>query len=45
MIGEVLSMNYKIETNLDVCIGCKKCDEQCPVEMANIIYQDEAGNV
>ena len=45
MIGGVQNMNDKIETNLDMCIGCKRCDDQCPVEMANIIYQDEAGNV
>ena len=37
-------MKDAIKTNLDLCIGCKRCDEQCPVEMANIIYRDEAGN-
>ena len=34
-----------VNTNLELCTGCKRCDEQCPVEGANIIYQDEACNI
>ena len=37
-------MKDVMKTNPELCIGCKRCDEQCPVEMANIIYQDAAGN-
>ena len=33
-----------IKTQLELCSGCKRCDEQCPIEGANVIYQDEAGN-
>ena len=36
-------MNYKVKTNLELCIGCERCEQQCPVEGANIIYQDENG--
>ena len=32
-----------ITTKLELCVGCKQCDEQCPIEGANVIYQDEAG--
>ena len=37
-------MDNVIKTDSELCIGCKRCIEHCPVEMANIIYQDEAGN-
>ena len=37
-------MKNIVKTNLELCIGCKKCEEHCPIEMANIIYQDEDGN-
>ena len=39
----LLVMKDIIQTNLELCVGCEKCVEQCPVEMANIVYQDEAG--
>ncbi|MCL1857954.1 MAG: 4Fe-4S binding protein [Oscillospiraceae bacterium] len=37
-------MSYKLKENLELCIGCGRCEQQCPVEGANIIYKDEDGN-
>ena len=37
-------MDNKVKTHLELCIGCGLCEEQCPVEMANILFQDEDGN-
>ncbi|MCL1906049.1 MAG: 4Fe-4S binding protein [Clostridiales bacterium] len=33
-----------VKTDLELCVGCKRCEGECPVIMANIIYQDEEGN-
>ena len=33
----------KMKTHLELCIGCGQCDEQCPVAMANIVFEDEDG--
>ena len=34
-----------IQTNHDLCVGCNRCVRECPMEMANMTYQDEAGNI
>jgi len=34
-----------IKTNLDLCTGCNRCVRECPMEPANIAYQDEDGNI
>ena len=34
-----------ITTNLDLCIGCNRCIRECPMEMANVTYQNETGNI
>jgi len=37
-------MKSIIKTHLELCSGCRRCDEQCPVENANIVYRDDDGN-
>jgi len=34
-------MKDVIHTNLDSCFGCNRCVRECPMELANITYQDE----
>ena len=34
-----------IKTSLELCTGCNRCVRECPMELANIMYQDEAGNI
>jgi len=34
-----------IKTNLELCTGCNRCVRECPMETANITYQDENGNI
>ena len=38
-------MTEIIETDLDLCTGCNRCVRDCPMEMANITYQDKDGNI
>ena len=38
-------VNEIIETKREMCAGCNRCVRECPMEMANITYQDEAGNI
>jgi len=35
----------KISTNKELCTGCNRCVRGCPIEMANITYQDDDGNI
>ena len=32
-----------IHTDRELCVGCNRCVRECPMELANITYQDEAG--
>jgi signal transduction histidine kinase/CheY-like chemotaxis protein/iron only hydrogenase large subunit-like protein/HPt (histidine-containing phosphotransfer) domain-containing protein len=41
----VKNMFETIKTKPDLCKGCNRCVRECPMEMANITYQDEAGNI
>jgi len=34
-----------IKTNQELCTGCNRCVRECPMETANITYQDENGNI
>ena len=34
-----------VQTMNDLCTGCNRCVRECPMETANITYQDEAGNI
>ena len=34
-----------IKTKHELCMGCNRCVRECPMEMANITYQDEDGNL
>jgi len=38
-------MRDMIKTKQDLCVGCNRCVRECPMELANITYQDEAGNI
>ena len=38
-------MRELIQTNNDLCTGCNRCVRKCPMEMANITYQDDEGKV
>ena len=38
-------MKEIVQNNHDVCTGCNRCVRECPMETANITYQDEAGNI
>ena len=29
----------------DLCTGCNRCVRECPMETANVTYQDKAGNI
>ncbi|MCL2707641.1 MAG: PAS domain S-box protein [Defluviitaleaceae bacterium] len=34
-----------VENNIELCTGCNRCVRECPMETANVTYQDEAGNI
>jgi PAS domain S-box-containing protein len=34
-----------IKEQTDLCVGCNRCVRECPMEMANVTYLDEAGNI
>ncbi|MCL1830223.1 MAG: bacteriohemerythrin [Oscillospiraceae bacterium] len=34
-----------IRTNNEACTGCNRCVRECPMETANITYQDEEDNI
>ena len=38
-------MKEIIKTNEELCTGCNRCVRECPMEMANITYQDDAGKI
>ncbi|MCL1982247.1 MAG: 4Fe-4S binding protein, partial [Clostridiales bacterium] len=38
-------MREIINTNKELCTGCNRCVRECPMEMANITYQDERGAI
>ena len=38
-------MREIIKTNQELCTGCNRCVRECPMEMANITYQDEDGSI
>jgi len=38
-------MKEYIKVNTDECVGCNRCVRECPMEMVNITYQDEVGNI
>ena len=38
-------MKDVIHTNRELCVGCNRCVRECPMEMANVTYEDEAGNI
>ena len=41
----VIRMQEIIKNDNELCVGCNRCVRECPMEMANITYQDEAGNI
>ena len=38
-------MKEIVTTKRELCTGCNRCVRECPMEMANITYQDENGNI
>ena len=38
-------MKEIIKTKHDLCTGCNRCVRECPMETANITYQDEFGKI
>ncbi|MCL1892616.1 MAG: ATP-binding protein [Holophagaceae bacterium] len=38
-------MKEVVKVKLDFCTGCNRCVRECPIESANITYQDTDGNV
>ena len=34
-----------IDSDVKKCVGCNRCVRECPVETANLTYQDEEGNI
>ena len=34
-----------VKTKHDLCRGCNRCVRECPMEVANITYQDDTGNI
>ena len=38
-------MKEIIHTNSELCVGCNRCVRECPMELANITYQDEDNNI
>ena len=38
-------MKKNIAINMELCVGCNRCSRACPIEMANVTYQDEDGNI
>jgi len=34
-----------IKERLDLCVGCNRCVRECSTETANVVYQDEQGNI
>ena len=38
-------MKKNIAINMENCVGCNRCARACPIEMANITYQDADGSI
>ena len=38
-------MKDVIQTDRELCVGCNRCVRECPMELANVTYQDGAGNI
>jgi signal transduction histidine kinase/CheY-like chemotaxis protein/ferredoxin len=43
-IHEVI-MKKIVHTKENLCVGCNRCIRSCPMERANIVYLDSAGNL
>lgn len=38
-------MKKLIQSNPANCVGCNRCVRECPIETANLTYQDKQGNI
>ncbi|MCL1794245.1 MAG: PAS domain S-box protein [Oscillospiraceae bacterium] len=38
-------MREIVKTKHDLCTGCNRCVRECPMETANITYEDESGRI
>lgn len=34
-----------VGSNQELCVGCNRCTRECPIEMANLTYRDENGDI
>ncbi len=39
------SVRKIVSSNQDLCVGCNRCTRECPIEMANLTYQDANDNI
>ena len=37
-------MAAKVVVDSELCIGCESCIEHCPIDGANVLYQDDSGS-
>ena len=38
-------MKKLVSSSQDLCLGCNRCTRACPIETANLTYQDDDGNI
>ncbi len=38
-------MKIIVGSSQELCVGCNRCTRVCPIEMANLTYQDETGDI
>ena len=44
-VKEFAGIKETIKTKIELCTGCNRCVRECPMEMANITYTDDHGDI